>query len=192
MIISIGYRVNSKRATQFRIWATQKLHDYILKGYLIDQQRLKENQQLKLKELEQANRLIQQALETRRLDGYEKELLNIISDYTNTWILLNQYDNNDLKIVSTTNKSGKRLDHENITKSIERFKNRLLAQKEASELFGKEVNNKLSAILGNIYQTFGKKDLYPSLEEKAAHLFYFSIKDHPFIDGNKRIGSKKN
>ena len=86
VIISVGYRVNSKRATQFRVWATQRLRDFLLKGYLVNEKRLQENQQLKLKELQQAVSLMQEALSVKRLEGYEKELLNIITDYTNTWI----------------------------------------------------------------------------------------------------------
>ncbi len=92
MIISVGYRVNSKRGTQFRIWATQRLRDYLLKGYLVNEKRLKENEEIKLKELQQAVGLMQQALSVKRLEGYEKELLNIITDYANTWLTFYQFD----------------------------------------------------------------------------------------------------
>ncbi len=189
MIISVGYRVNSKRGTQFRIWATQRLRDYILKGYLINEKRLQENQQLKLKELQQAVGLMQQAVETRRLEGYEKELLKIITDYTNTWITLNEYDKGDLSLDQVTKRVVQHLNYEEVKKSVERFKARLIKDGEASELFGSEVSNKLAQVLGSIGQTFGSKDLYPSLDEKAAHLLYFAVKDHPFVDGNKRIGA---
>ncbi len=190
-IISVGYRVNSKRATQFRIWATNRLRDFLVKGYVINEKRLKdaENLQVKLKDLEGAHRLMQTALESRRLEGYEKELLKIIADYANTWFVLNAYDKDDLKIQDTSKGPAKVLDYGSLQKSILAFKNRLMAKKEAGELFGKEVGGKFQAVLGSIGQTFGGKDLYPSLEEKAAHLLYFCIKDHPFADGNKRIGS---
>jgi prophage maintenance system killer protein len=188
-IISVGYRVNSKKATQFRIWATQKLRDFLLKGYLISERRLKENQQIKLKELQQAHQLIMQALETKRLVGYEGELLRIISDYTNTWIVLNDYDQGELSLESVTNKKAVLLDYEKIKSSIGRFKSRLEKEKEASDLFGQEVSNKLNSVLGSIGQTYLGKELYPSIEEKAAHLLYFAVKDHPFVDGNKRIGA---
>jgi prophage maintenance system killer protein/phage regulator Rha-like protein len=188
-VIAVGYRVNSKRATQFRIWATNRLRDYVLNGLLIDQQRIKENNQAKLKELQQALHLIQGAIETKRLAGYEKELLQIITDYANTWILLNQYDNHKLDIVNVSAKAAYRLDYEKIKKSIEQFKARLVRAKQASDIFGTEVEFKLKALLGNVEQTFGGKNLYASIEEKAAHLLYFAIKDHPFTDGNKRIGS---
>lgn len=188
-IIAVGYRVNSKRATQFRIWATQRLRDYLLKGFVINEQRLKEQSQAKLKELEGAVKLLQGAVESHRLDGYEKELLNIITDYTATWVLLNKYDHDDLAIEHVTKKTVYKLDYEKVTKSIAQFKQRLLAKGEATDIFGTESGSKLQALLGNIEQTFDGGELYQSLEEKAAHLLYFAIKDHPFVDGNKRIGS---
>ena len=189
MIISVGYRVNSKRGTQFRIWATQRLRDFLLKGYLINEKRLKENPQINFKELQQAMALMQEALGVKRLEGYEKELLNIIAEYTNTWITLNQFDSGNLKLDQVTKRSVKFLDYDQVKKAIERFKTRLIKDKEASELFGSEVSKKLHQVLGNLAHTFGGKDLYPSLEEKAAHLLYFAVKDHPFVDGNKRIGA---
>jgi len=190
-ILSVGYRVNSKRATQFRVWATGRLKDYLVKGYAINEKRLKDldNLQAKLKELEGANRLIQAALESRRLEGYEKDLLNIITDYTNTWFVLNQYDTGGLAIDFVSKKKPRVLEYAGIRQSIDKFKARLVAKKEAGDLFGQEVGGKFLAVLGSISHTFGGKDLYPSLEEKAAHLLYFCIKDHPFADGNKRIGS---
>jgi prophage maintenance system killer protein len=189
MIISIGYRVNSKRGTQFRIWATKHLHDYLLKGYLVNEKRLQENQQLKLKELEQANKLFHQVLESQRIAGYEKDLLKIITDYTDTWIILNQYDKEELEVENVSKRPAQLLDYDQAKKTIEKFKARLMKDGFASDLFGAEVGSKLKAALGNLSHTFGGKDLYPSIEEKAVHLFYFVIKDHPFVDGNKRIGA---
>lgn len=189
-IISVGYRVNSKRATQFRIWATQRLRDYLLKGYLVNEKRLQENQQLKLKELQQAVGLMQEALGAKRLEGYEKELLNIITDYTNTWITLNQFDSGSLSLDQVNKKKEIRYpEYDQVKKAIERFKVRLMKDSAASELFGSEVSKKLAQVLGNLAHNFAGKDLYPSLDEKAAHLLYFAVKDHPFVDGNKRIGA---
>jgi prophage maintenance system killer protein len=188
MIISVGYRVNSKRGTQFRIWATKHLRDYLLKGYLINEKRLKENEEVKLKELQQAVGLMQQALEVKRLEGYEKDLLNIITDYANTWLTLYKFDTGNLDL-SGKKSSVTHLDYEKVKKSIERFKVRLMKDKEASELFGSEVSEKLLSLLGNVRQSLGGKDVYPTLEEKAAHILYFAVKDHPFVDGNKRIGA---
>ncbi len=189
VIISVGYRVKSKRGTQFRIWATQRLRDYIVQGFVINEKRLLENQQSKLKDLQQANQLFLQVIESRRAEGYEKELLKIITDYTNTWFVLNQYDKGELAIEGVSNRKAVPLEHEQVLKVIAKFKDRLGAKKEAGDLFGQEVGGKFQGVLGSIHQTFGGKELYPSLEEKAAHLLYFCVKDHPFADGNKRIGS---
>lgn len=189
MIISVGYRVNSKRATQFRVWATGRLKEYIIKGYAINERRLLENQQSKLKELQQANKLFLEVIESRKAEGYEKELLKIITDYTNTWFVLNQYDKGELGVEDVTKRKSTPLDYKEVQKAIVKFRNRLAIKKEAGDLFGQEIGGKFQGVLGSIHQTFGEKDLYPSLEEKAAHLLYFCVKDHPFADGNKRIGS---
>lgn len=188
MIISVGYRVSSKRATQFRVWATHTLREFLLKGYVVDKARL-ETTQAQIKELEGAVKLLQSAVESHRLEGYEKELLKIITDYTDTWVLLNKYDHDELKVENTTKKVTYKLNYEQVSKSVGQFKKRLLSKGEATDLFGKQVGGKLEGLLGSIEQTFGGKPVYGSLEEKAAHLLYFAIKDHPFVDGNKRIGS---
>lgn len=191
MVISVGYRVNSKRGTQFRIWATQRLRDYLLKGYAVNQHRLdqlKQEHNSQLKELQQTVKLFQNVIEANRTEGYEKELLNIIVDYATTWTVLHEYDEGKLALDNVNKKSSRPLEHGEIVKSIARFKKRLMDKKQASNLFGQEVGGKLEAVLGSIYQTYAGKELYLSLEEKAAHLLYFAIKDHPFVDGNKRIG----
>ena len=189
MVLSIGYRVNSKRATQFRIWATQRLKDYLLKGYAVNEKRLKEEHDLKLKELEQTTHLFYNVLESRRAEGYEKDLLQIITDYAHTWAVLNKFDKDELLLEGLTKKTSTVLEYEQAINYIEKFKKRLALKKEAGSLFGQEVGGKFKSVLGSIYQTFGGKELYGSVEEKAAHLLYFAIKDHPFADGNKRIGS---
>lgn len=188
-IISVGYRVSSKRATQFRIWATNRLRDYLLKGYVVNEQRFKEQHDLQLKELQQTTKLFQNVLESRRAEGYEKDLLKIITDYAHTWALLNKYDKGELEIEGVTKRQASTLEYEDLQKSISVFKKRLALKKEAGSLFGQEVGEKFKAVLGNISQTFGGKKLYDSLEERAAHLLYFLVKDHPFADGNKRIGA---
>jgi prophage maintenance system killer protein len=189
VIISVGYRVHSKRGTQFRIWATNRLRDYLLKGYAVNEKRLKEEHDLKMKELEQTTRLFQNVLESRRAEGYEKDLLKIITDYSSTWAVLNLYDKGELGLADVSKQKAKSLEYEGVKKTIAKFKERLIQKKEASELFGQEVGGKFLGVLGSINQTFGQKDLYASVEEKAAHLLYFCVKDHPFTDGNKRIGS---
>ncbi|MGE5297833.1 MAG: RhuM family protein [Acidobacteriaceae bacterium] len=186
-IISVGYRVNSSRATQFRVWATQKLRELLLKGFVIHEQRLKQYEG-KIRELSEAERIFRQALESRRTEGYEKDLLNIITDYLNTWSILNDYDAGNLELDKVSKKQATYLEYDKAKDAILRFKERLIQSGQASDLFGREVSNKLSAILASIKQTIASKDAYASVEEKAAHLFYFIVKDHPFVDGNKRIG----
>lgn len=187
VIISVGYRVNSKRATQFRIWATKTLKEHLIKGYTINEKRLLQAQN-QLKELQSTISFLQEKSKNKLLTGQEQEILNLLSNYSKTLTLLEKYDKEKLNLIKKT-KSKFKLKYEETIKVINEIKKDLINKNEASDLFGKEINNKLKDILGNIYQTFGKKELYPSLEEKAAHLLYFIIKDHPFIDGNKRIAS---
>ena len=187
IIISVGYRVNSKRATQFRVWATRTLKEYLVKGYAINEKRLLEVQS-KFKELQVAVDFLKQKSGHELMVGQEQEILNLLSDYSKTLILLEQYDKGKIQLV----KKGKAkfiFKYEFVAEIIKRIKKNLVFKKEASDLFGRENSAKLKGIVGNIYQTFDKKELYSSLEEKAAHLLYFIIKDYPFIDGNKRIAS---
>lgn len=187
IIISVGYRVNSKQATQFRIWATKTLKDYLVKGYVVNEKRLLEAEN-KFKELQTAVDFLRKKSGHDLLAGQEKEILSLLSDYSKTLTLLEQYDKE--KVVLSKKGRGKFvLDYKSASEIISEIKRELMDKKEASELFGADTQNKLQGILGNILQTFNKKELYPSIEEKAAHLLYFIIKDHPFVDGNKRIGS---
>jgi prophage maintenance system killer protein len=189
MIISVGYRVNSKQGTQFRIWATQRLRDYLLKGYAINKDRLKDENLAKVKELQTAISVIQNAIANKQLEGYEKEVLNIITDYASTWTMLYQYDQDKLQPDSETKKIVAALDYEKVNQAIGRLKTQLMKNRQASDLFGQEVGEKLKALLGNVEQTYDSRNLYTTLESKAAHLLYFAVKDHPFTDGNKRIGA---
>ncbi len=187
LIISVGYRVNSARATQFRIWATKTLKDYLIKGYAVNKKRLLEAQN-RFKELQGAVDFLKKKSDYKLVAGQEQEILNLLADYSKTLTLLEQYDKENVQLV----KKGKAefaLKYETVKEIIRKIKEDLIFKKEASSLFGQENRDKLKGIIGNIYQTFDKKELYASLEEKAAHLFYFVIKDHPFVDGNKRIAS---
>ena len=189
MIISVGYRVNSIRGTQFRIWATKILKDYIVKGYTLNQKRIKELKEKQLTEFEEAVSLIKKTIETKQLSSSETAgLLHVITDYANSWLLLQKYDEGKLEISRKT-RSLFVFEYDDAVQAINELKKNLITKKEASDLFGIERGEGLKSILGNISQTFGGEELYPSIEEKAAHLLYFIIKDHPFADGNKRIGS---
>ena len=186
VIISVGYRVNSKRGTQFRQWATQRLKDYLVKGHAINQKRLSEN----LHYLEQAVKLIQSSSgdETLKLNE-AKGLLSILSQYTQSFILLNQYDSHNLQTQHLNDNITYEITYEEAFAAITELKKQLMAAKEATELFGNPKDDSFKGILGTILQTFGGQYLYPTIEEQAANLLYFIIKNHPFSDGNKRIGA---
>ncbi|NOQ68042.1 type II toxin-antitoxin system death-on-curing family toxin [Patescibacteria group bacterium] len=187
MIISVGYRVNSKRATQFRIWATGILKQHILQGYTINQKRLLETKE-KFRELQNAVSFLQEKSKKELFKGQEREILNLLSAYSKTLTILEQYDKDILK-KPKGKKSKTILKYKDCLKIIAEIKKELIIKKEASDLFGNETANKFESIIKNLYQTFDRKELYKTIEEKAAHLLYLTIKDHPFSDGNKRIGS---
>ncbi len=187
VILAVGYRTNSARAIHFRRWATKVLKNYLLKGYALNQRRLLEVKE-KFKELQNAITFLQEKSIHQLLTGQEKEILNLLAGYSKTLKLLEQYDKGKVALVKKT-KGKFILNHNQVKQIIGRIKKDLIVKKEAGDLFGQETDKKLQAIIGNIYQSFGGKELYPSLEEKAAHLLYFIIKDHPFVDGNKRIAS---
>jgi death-on-curing family protein len=184
-IISVGYRVNSKRGVLFRKWATQLLKDYLIKGFAINQQRL-QKQAEQLNKLKETINILGNALEYKELTSDEsKGLLKIISDYSYALEILDQYDYQNLKIENTSGKEVYRLTYEEAIKQIELVKKTY----GNSELFGHEKDNSFESSIATIYQTFGGVDLYPSIEEKAANLLYFIVKNHSFSDGNKRIAA---
>jgi len=186
-IISVGYRVNSKRATQFRIWATGVLKQYIIDGYVLDQKRL---QQQKLEELDKTIQLIKQGLKNQELSLQEaKGFVEIVGSYAKSWALLQGYDDQSLQEVLQSREEKFVLDYDEAKAAIAELKKTLIAKGEATELFGQEKAGEFKGNLLNIYQSFGGADLLPSLEAKAANLLYYIIKGHPFNDGNKRIGA---
>jgi death-on-curing family protein len=190
IIISVGYRVNSQRATQFRIWATKILRDHLLKGFTLNEKRMKNGHQSKSSELEKAMNLLKQAMVSKKLLKNEAEgLLQVITDYTNSWLLLQKYDEGKLAIQKKNSRYRWELDYSWAKEAIAELKKNLMKKKQATEIFGQERGHSFEAIIGNLNQSFGGKKLYPTLEEKAAHLLYFMIKDHPFVDGNKRSAS---
>lgn len=186
-IISVGYRVNSQHATQFRIWATKTLKEHLVKGYTLNEKRLLSTQQ-KLSELQETISFLRDKSKIELLAGQEQEVIDLLANYSKTLTLLEQYDKD--KLVIAKKGKGKFILHSKVASEIiGELREDLTAKKEAGDLFGQEYGDKFKAILGNIRQTFNGQELYPSIEEKAAHLLYFIIKDHPFADGNKRIAS---
>jgi len=187
VIISVGYRVKSKQGTEFRIWATKTLRDHILKGFTINEQRLRSQHQARLQELQSAIGLLKTTMHSKQLNQSEASgLLDVITEYTDSWILLQQYDEGKLKLKKQKVGGIKSLSYEWARTAVNGLRNDLFKQKRATDLFGCERGHELESICGNLEQSFGGKPLYASVEEKAAHLLYFVVKDHPFTDGNKR------
>ena len=187
VIISVGYRVKSQYGTQFRIWATQTLRQHLSQGYTLHKPRLSE---LGLDEIrETIEQLSLTSQKPRLVHETNPAVEELIGGYALAWRWLLNYDEEQLTLPSGTNSANSAIDYSQILKIIEVFRCDLMARGEASSVFGIERSNALKSILGNIEQTMFSKTLYRSLEEKAAHLLYFVIKDHPFVDGNKRIAA---
>ena len=181
-IISVGYRVNSIQGTQFRQWATQRLKEHLVNGYSINQQRLEQ--------LQKTIEIIQNTGNDEQLNINEaKGLLQIIKNYTQSFVLLNQFDSNSLKDLGLNDNIIYEINYEEASEAVTKLKLHLVEKKEATNLFGNQKDNSFKGILGNILQSFDGQYLYPTIEEQASHLLYFIIKNHPFSDGNKRIGA---
>lgn len=187
VILGVGYRVNSKVGSEFRRWASKILKDYLLKGYSLNEERLLT---VSLNDISRSLEILKQSLLTHEcVNDIGHAAIEIIRAYTKSWHVLYAYDEDRLGYPQLQKSAEERLVLEDCIQSIARFKSDLMKQKEASELFGQQREAGLIQVFGNIHQTFDGKFLYPSIYERAAHLFYFVIKDHPFVDGNKRIGS---
>ena len=186
VVISVGYRVKSQRGTQFRIWATNVLRKYLVQGYAINQKRLEKNRE-KYLELQTYLNTLRRVIDNEEFSLEEsKELVRIITDYTKGLELIQQTDDRSVELPGKLSKeSGKQIEYKEAVVEIEKMRETL----GASGLFGQEKDGGFKSALSTIFQTFDGKDLYPSLEEKAANLLYLIIKNHPFSDGNKRIGS---
>lgn len=187
-IISVGYRVSSKRAVQFRQWATRTLRDHLVHGYTLNEERLK-SQQENIRQLERTLTLFQRALIDQATLPEARGLARIITDYAQTFVLLNQFDSERLPDEGFQTNLYFEIELDEANQAIAALKKDMLEKGEASELFGRPKDDSFAGILGNITQSFGGEYLYPSVEAQAAHLLYFVIKNHPFTDGNKRIGA---
>jgi predicted transcriptional regulator len=183
-ILSVGYRVNSKTATQFRQWATKTLRQHIAKGYTLNPKVIKTNYTEFQKALENIKRLLPVGTVVD-----SASVIELISAFADTWLSLDAYDKGALVTKGATRKSVS-FTGEQLTKSLADLKNSLIWKKEATELFGQERSKgSVAGIVGNVMQSFNGKPVYPTIEEKAAHLLYFIVKNHPFVDGNKRSGA---
>ncbi|MFH1283011.1 MAG: RhuM family protein [bacterium] len=183
-IISVGYRVNSKRGTQFRIWATNVLRKHLVEGYTINEKRLKAAE-YKYLELQKSIKLIGNLISFEDIADETKGLIKVISEYSRALDILDDYDHQRLSVPKGTKRSKSELTYVEAKKIIETMKRRF----KDSNLVGQEKDNSFKSSIGAIYQTFEGKDLYSTIEEKAAHLLYFVVKNHSFVDGNKRIAA---
>jgi len=186
VIISIGYRVKSKQGTQFRQWATQRLKDYLVKGYALNEKRLLELN-YKYSDLQQAIKLASNAGNIEALTSSEaKGILGVIEQYAYALETLDKYDHQKLTIdTSTVEDTIQKLSYEEAIKQIRVWRD----FQKAGNLFGNEKDQSFKSSLETIYQTFDSIDLYPTIEEKAANLLYYVVKNHSFSDGNKRIAA---
>lgn len=184
IILAVGYRSNSARAIEFRRWASKILREHIVKGYTINRKVILKNYENFLKTVSD----IQALLPTHTvLDP--KAILDLVKEYSTTWTKLDAYDKDNLFAQGVTKKKIKITGRE-VMDAILELKLELIKKKEATEIFAQDRGtSSVEGIIGNVMQSFGGADVYPTLEEKAAHLLYFMVKNHPFIDGNKRSGA---
>lgn len=184
MILSVGYRVNSKTATKFRQWATATLRKHILDGYTINKSRIAKNYEHFLQAVSDVKKLLPKETNVRAEDA-----LDLVKMFAGTWFSLDAYDTEALPKTGKNKKSVK-LTADDLYEAVFDLKKDLMKKRQATELFAQEKNEgALGGIVGNVLQAFGGSDVYSTVEEKSAHLLYFIVKNHPFNDGNKRSGA---
>ena len=185
VIISVGYRVKSKQGTQFRQWATRTLREYLVQGFVLNEKRLREDAR-QFAELKRLLALQGEILENQELTPDQRTaLLRVLSDYARALDVLDQYDHQRLRITATSPDTPFELTYEAALQAIDGLRDKF----GGSTLFGREKDESFQSSVRTIYQSFGGEDLYPSVEEKAANLLYFVVKNHSFSDGNKRIAA---
>ncbi len=184
VILSVGYRTNSKRAVEFRQWATKTLREHITKGYTLNRKRVAQNYDAFMKAVGEVQFLLPDHV---TLDP--KAVLDLIKEFAGTWVSLEAYDKEALELKGITKKKVTLVAADLLT-AIADLKRELMKKGEATDMFASERRNgNIEGIVGNVMQSFGGKAVYPTVEEKAAHLLYFMVKNHPFADGNKRSGA---
>jgi Virulence protein len=184
VIIAVGYRINSIVGTKFRQWAIKTLREHITQGYTFNRGRIGQNYTAFMKAVSDI-----QALLPEHIVLDPKTILDLIKEFASTWVSLDAYDKESLAVIGTTKKAVM-LTGAELLSAIENLRTELMKKGEATDLFATERREgSITGIVGSVMQTFGGKPLYPSIEEKAAHLLYFMVKNHPFTDGNKRSGA---
>jgi prophage maintenance system killer protein len=177
VIISLGYRVNSKKGTQFRIWANKILKDHLIEGYTLNQKRLEQ--------LKKTVQLITRTAKNNAIEGHSKNFMDVLDDYTKALDILDDYDHQRVLKQTGLNDIKFKINYDEAIAAI----NKLRTKFGASSLFGNEKDESFKSSIAVIDQTFDTTDLYPSIEEKAANLLYLVVKNHSFTDGNKRIAA---
>lgn len=184
VILAVGYRTNSSKAIAFRQWATETLRSHITKGYTINRHRIKSNYYSFLKAVDDVKMLLP---ESAHVDN--ESVLELVKLFADTWFSLDAYDKDHLPVKGVTKKKVK-LTAEKLNQGLVELKQALIAKGEATDIFGVERSkDSVAGIIGNVMQSFGGEELYPTVEAKAANLLYFIVKNHPFVDGNKRSGA---
>lgn len=183
-IISVGYRVNSTQATQFRIWATSVLRKHLVDGYTLNERRLKAAEH-KYLELQKSLNLLRNVIQLENVSDDAKGLIQVITEYSRALDILDDYDHQKLSVPKGTRQTKFEITYERAREIIKAMKRKF----KDSAFVGQEKDKSFQSSIGAIYQTFGGEDLYPTVEEKAAHLLYFVTKNHSFVDGNKRIAA---
>ncbi len=183
-VIAVGYRTNSVVGTNFRIWATKTLREHITKGYTINRKRVAQNYDVFMKAVADVQNLLPEHV---TLDP--KAVLELIKEFASTWVSLDAYDKESLELKGVTKKKVT-LVSDDLARAIMELRQELMRKGEATDMFAMERREgNIEGIVGNVMQSFGGKSVYPTIEEKAAHLLYFMVKNHPFTDGNKRSGA---
>jgi len=184
VVLAVGYRTNSGRAIEFRKWATKTLREHIVKGYTINPSRIKHNYDKFLLAVDKVKALLPAGMKADT-----GSILELVKAFADTWLSLSAYDKGIFETGKTTKKKIAFVARDLIN-GIHEFKTELVRKSDATDLFANERSaGAIEGIVGNVMQSFGGNELYPSVEEKAAHLLYFMVKDHPFSDGNKRCGA---
>ncbi|OGH86187.1 MAG: death-on-curing protein [Candidatus Magasanikbacteria bacterium RIFOXYC12_FULL_33_11] len=184
LILSVGYRTNSIRAIEFRKWANKILKNHLIQGYTINRKQIVKNYNSFMKTVNSIQNLLPEHI---ALDP--KMVLDLIKEFASTWVALDAYDKDKLKKIGSSKKSVK-LTGKELTEAIAKLRETLIKKGEASNLFAQEKKEgSVEGIIGNVMQSFAGNSLYKTVEEKAAHLLYFMVKNHPFTDGNKRSGA---
>lgn len=184
VLIAVGYRINSIIGTKFRQWATKTLREHITKGFTLNRKQIAKNYDAFVKSVGDI-----QALLPEHITLDPKSILELIKEFSSTWVSLDAYDKETLKPIGKTRKAIK-LSGEELVNEIQTLRAELVKKGGATDIFAQEKNQgNVEGIVGNVMQSFGGKALYPTIEEKAAHLLYFMVKNHPFVDGNKRSGA---